>query len=50
MISITSKTLQPGDEGMVARRLKEILQRASERARGVGYKAEQLLFTDPHQT
>jgi uncharacterized pyridoxal phosphate-dependent enzyme len=32
VISITSNTLQPGDEKLVARRLKEILKPASERA------------------
>ncbi len=35
VISITSNTLQPGDERLVARRLKEILEPASGRARGV---------------
>ena len=34
VISITSNTLQPGDERPVAQRLKEILKPASERARG----------------
>ena len=33
VISITSNTLQPGDEKRVAQRLKEILKPASERAR-----------------
>jgi L-seryl-tRNA(Ser) seleniumtransferase len=34
VISITSNTLQPGDEKLVAQRLKEILNPASVRARG----------------
>jgi L-seryl-tRNA(Ser) seleniumtransferase len=34
VISITSNTLQPGDERLVAQRLKEILKPASFRARG----------------
>lgn len=36
VISITSNTLQPGDERLVARRLKEILKPASDRARQAG--------------
>ena len=33
VISITSNTLQPGDEKLIARRLTEILKPASERSR-----------------
>jgi hypothetical protein len=36
VICITSNTLQPGDERLVAERLKEILKPASERARQAG--------------
>jgi hypothetical protein len=36
VISITSNTLQPGDERFMAQRLKEILKPASERARQAG--------------